>query len=113
MLDQSEETMVNFPICSIPLGFSGNDYMVVKTVELYYKLGQPEKGRDLAVRYADEVLSSAAFYLEFYAFAQDEFELCGNYIYFLSDVLKAAGDKELSSTVESRFSDMVGSATAN
>ena len=113
MLDQSEEAMVNFPICSIPLGFSGNDYMVVKTVELYYKLGQPEKGRDLAVRYADEVLSSAAFYLEFYAFAQDEFELCGNYIYFLSDVLKAAGDKELSSTVESRFSDMVGSATAN
>ena len=113
MLDQSEETMVNFPICSIPLGFSGNDYMVVKTVELYYKLGQPEKGRDLAVRYADEVLSSAAFYLEFYAFAQDEFELCGNYIYFLADVLKAAGDKELSSTVESRFSDMVGSATAN
>ena len=113
MLDQSEETMVNFPICSIPLGFSGNDYMVVKTVELYYKLGQPEKGRGLAVRYADEVLSSAAFYLEFYAFAQDEFELCGNYIYFLADVLKAAGDKELSSTVESRFSDMVGSATAN
>ena len=113
MLDQSEETMVNFPICSIPLGFSGNDYMVVKTVELYYKLGQPEKGRDLAVRYADEVLSSAAFYLEFYAFAQGEFELCGNYIYFLADVLKAAGDKELSSTVESRFSDMVGSATAN
>ena len=113
MLDQSEEAMVNFPICSIPLGFSGNDYMVVKTVELYYKLGQPEKGRELAVRYADEVLSSAAFYLEFYAFAQDEFELCGNYIYFLADVLKAAGDKELSSTVESRFSDMVGSATAN
>ena len=113
MLDQSEAAMVNFPICAIPLGFSGNDYMVVKTIELYYKLGQPEKGRELAVKFADELLASAAFYLEFYAFAQDEFELCGNYVYFLADVLKAAGEKELSSTVETRFSDMIGTATKN
>ena len=111
MLDQSEAAMVNFPICAIPIGFSGNDYMVVKTVELYYKLGQQEKARALAVRYADEVLSSAAFYLEFYSFAQDEFELCGNYIYYLADVLKAAGDKELGEQVEKGLTDMVSSAT--
>ena len=97
----------------VNLGFSGNDYMVVKTIELYYQLGQPEKGRELAVKFADELLASAAFYLEFYAFAQDEFELCGNYVYFLADVLKAAGEKELSSTVETRFSDMIGTATKN
>ena len=113
MLDQSEAAMVNFPVCSIPLGFSGNDYMVVKTVDLYYKLGQKEKGRELAVKYADEVLSSAAFYLEFYSFAQSEFELCGNYIYYLADVLKAGGEKELGETVEKRFSDLIASAKAN
>ena len=112
MLDRSEEAMVNFPVCAIPLGFSGNDYSVVKTIELYYKLGQSGKGRELATEYADELLASAAFYLEFYAFAQDEFELCGNYVYFLADVLKAAGEKELSSTVETRFSNLVSSATA-
>ena len=110
MLDRSEEAMVNFPVCSLPIGFSGNDYMVVKTAELYYKLGQPDKGRALAVKYADEVLSAAAFYLEFYAFAQDEFELCGNYIYYLADVLKAAGESELSKTVEKRFSDLIATA---
>ena len=112
MLDQSEAAMVNFPVCSIPLGFSGNDYMVVKTVDLYYKLGHGEKGRELAVKYADEVLAAAAFYLEFYAFAEDEFELCGNYIYYLSDVLEQGGEKELGKQIEKRFSDLVESATA-
>ncbi len=112
MLDQSEAAMVNFPVCSIPLGFSGNDYMVVKTVDLYYKLGHGEKGRELAVKYADEVLAAAAFYLQFYAFAEDEFELCGNYIYYLSDVLEQGGEKELGKQIEKRFSDLVESATA-
>jgi hypothetical protein len=112
MLDQSEAAMVNFPVCSIPLGFSGNDYMVVKTVNLYYKLGHGEKGRELAVKYADEVLAAAAFYLEFYAFAEDEFELCGNYIYYLADVLEKGGEKELGKQIEKRFSDLVESATA-
>ena len=112
MLDQSEAAMVNFPVCSIPIGFSGNDYMVVKTVDLYYKLGHGEKGRELAVKYADEVLAAAAFYLEFYAFAEDEFELCGNYIYYLSDVLEQGGEKELGKQIEKRFSDLVESATA-
>jgi hypothetical protein len=112
MLDRSEAAMVNFPICALPIGFSGNDYMVVKTVDLYYKLGQAEKGRELAVKYADEVLAAAAFYLEFYAFAEDEFELCGNYIYYLADVLKSAGEKELGKQVEKRFTDLVGSAAA-
>ena len=104
--------MVNFPLCAIPIGFSGNDYMVVKTIDLYFKLGQPEKARALAVKYADEVLASAAFYLEFYSFAQDEFELCGNYIYYLADVLKAAGEKDLGAEVEKRLTDMIDSATA-
>ena len=113
MLDQGEAAMVNFPVCALPLGFSGNDYMVVKTVEMYYKLGQTEKGRDLAVRFSDELLSATRFYLEFYSFAKDEFELCGNYIYYISDVLKAAGEKDLSERIEKNFADMVGSATAN
>ena len=112
MLDRSEAAMVNFPICAIPIGFSGNDYMVVKTVELYYKLGQPDKARELAVKYADELLASSAFYLEFYSFAQDEFELCGNYVYYLADVLKGAGEKELGTQIEKKFSDMIDSATA-
>ena len=112
MLDRSEAAMVNFPICAIPIGFSGNDYMVVKTVELYYKLGQPDKARELAVKYADELLASSAFYLEFYSFAQDEFELCGNYVYYLADVLKSAGEKELGTQIEKKFTDMIDSATA-
>ena len=112
MLDQCEEVMVNFPVCAIPLGFSGNDYMVVKAVELYCKLGQKEKARELAKKYADEVLAAATFYLEFYSWAKDEFELCGNYVYFLADSLKAGGEKELGESVEKGFSDLIASAKA-
>jgi hypothetical protein len=103
---------VNFPLCALPLGFSGNDYSVVKTIELYYKLGEGEKASEMSVRLLNELIEAAAFYLEFYAFAQDEFELCGNYIYFLSDIVKAGGDKELSSKIEKSFSDLMASATA-
>ena len=112
MLEQSEAAMVNFPLCALPLGFSGNDYSVVKTVELYYKLDQAEKAREMAAAFSNELLAAAAFYLEFYAFAQDDFELCGNYIYFLCDAVKAAGDKELSSSIEKSLGDMMASATA-
>ena len=110
MLDQSEEVMVNFPLCAIPLGFNSNDYMVIKTIDMYFKLGQPEKARAMATKFADELLHSAMFYLEFYAFAKDEFELCGNYIYYLSDVLKADGEKDMSAAIEKVFSEMVSSA---
>jgi len=111
MLEQSEAAMVNFPLCAIPLGFSGNDYMVVKTVELYYKLGQPEKGRAMAEQYIADLMKATRFYLEFYAYGRDDFELCGNYIYFLADVLKAAGEKQMSKDLEKQFSDLVGAAT--
>ena len=111
MLERSEAAMVNFPLSAIPLGFSGNDYMVVKTIELYYKLGQSEKGKELAGRFYQELMQSTRFYLEFYAYAHEDFELCGNYIYFLSDVLRDAGEKELSERIDKEFSDLVKSAT--
>ena len=77
---------------------------------MYFKLGQPEKARAMATKFADELLHSAMFYLEFYAFAKDAFELCGNYIYYLSDVLKADGEKDMSAAIEKVFSEMVSSA---
>ena len=112
MLDQSEEVMVNFPVCATPLGFSGNDYMVVKTIGLYYALGQPEKGRALAEKFGEELFKATVFYLEYYAIAHDEFETCRSYIYFLADTLKSVGDKEAGAKVEKLYSDIIASVTA-
>ena len=95
MVDKCCEVMQHYPLETVPIGFSGNDYMVVTMVEDYYLLGQPEKARMLATQMGNELLASAKFYIEFYDWARDEFEMVGQYIYFLSDVMKKGGDTEL------------------
>ena len=51
----------NFPLESISLGFSGNDYMVAQIIENYFHLGEADKATDLAVRFGDQLLETAAF----------------------------------------------------
>ena len=103
MLEKCEEVMWRFPVSAIPVGFSGNDYMVVKMISLYYRLGAVDKARDLAGRFANDLIESASFYFDFYDVAKSEFELCGNYIYYLTDTMKEFGDDELGKAVKARF----------
>ncbi len=108
MLDKCQEVMRHFPLETVPLGFSGNDYMVVNMVEDYYRLGQKDKARELASRLSEQLLVSAKFYSEFYDVAKDEFELAGNYIYYLSDEMRKGGDTELSKSLTDSFLEMLG-----
>lgn len=103
MLEKCESVMANYPLETISIGFSGNDYMVVSMVEDYYALGRPEKARALAEKLARELLVGAAFYTDFYEWAQDEFELTGNYIYFLSEALANGGDAEIGKNLTDTF----------
>lgn len=112
MLDMSQKVMQHFPLETIPLGFSSNDYMVVSMVEDYYALGSKDDARKLATDLAADLLITSKFYLEFYDWAKDDFELAGNYIYYLADVMKAAGDEELSNKISDTFAKLVKSATA-
>ena len=111
MLDKCMEVMANYPLETIPIGFTGNDYMVVEMVSSYYKLGQTEKARDLAVMMANELIISANFYLEFYEYSKSDFELCGNYIYYLADEMKSAGDGDLADQLSKNFSHLVSWAS--
>jgi hypothetical protein len=70
--------------------------MVISMIEDYYLLGQPDKARALATQLGSELLKSAKFYIEFYDWAREEFEIVGQYIYFLADVMKSGGDTDLS-----------------
>ena len=110
MLDKCQEVMRRFPLCSTPLGFSGNDYMVVNIIDQYFKLGQAEKALLLSGQMGGELLEAARFYLEFYDYARDDFELCANYIYLLSDTLKAAGEEETATALTKSLTDLVRSA---
>ena len=110
MLDRCEEVMRNYPLETIPLGFSGNDYMVIEAVSCYYELGQPEKAFALAERMGGELLVSARFYLQFYDWAMDELDLTGNYIYFLADEMKKGGNAEAADKLTGDFVQLVDAA---
>ena len=92
-----------YPLETVPLGFTSNDYMVVQMVSQYLTLGEREKGRDLAVRLSNELMVSARFYLEFYDFARHDFEVVGQYIYILADELRSHGEEELAKEIEGRL----------
>ena len=106
MLDRCAEVMEHYPLETVPLGFSGNDFMVVEAVRDYYALGQPEKALALATRMGEELLVSANFYLQFYDWAPDELDMVGGYIYLLSDEMKTGGDTEAAEKLLDAFSQM-------
>jgi tetratricopeptide (TPR) repeat protein len=115
MLDKCQEVLdqKSYPLETIPVGFSGNDYMVCEMISQYYRLGEPDKARSLAVDLFNELLISARFYMEYYDFAQSEFELCGQYVYYLQDILDSAGDKELAKKIGDNFESLMGYLTGD
>ena len=108
MLDKCRDITRDFPLEGVPLGFSGNDYMVISMVEDYYKLGAADKAVELGAAMAQELLVSANFYNKFYTYAKEDFELIGNYIYFLAEVMEKGGDKALAKELKDNFMAMLG-----
>ena len=108
MLDKCRDITRDFPLEGVPVGFSGNDYMVISMVEDYYKLGAADKAVELGSAMAQELLVSANFYNKFYTYAKEDFELIGNYIYFLAEVMEKGGDKALAKELKDNFMAMLG-----
>ena len=111
MLDTCCEIMHRYPLSGIPLGFSSSDYMVIKMIEQYYKLGRPEKARALGAELGESLIGNAKFYISFYEYARSEFEMCVNYVYYLNDALKAGGDEALAKDMMTKMENMVSAAT--
>ena len=97
MMDMCQEVFPeqNFPLETIPLGFSGNDYMVAQMIENYYYLGAPEKARELATRLGDGLLQTCGFYLHWGSLGRSEFEAGSRVLLYVADVCKQYGDKDL------------------
>ena len=57
------------------------------------------------------LLQSAKFYIEFYDWAREEFEVVGQYIYFLADVMKQAGDNDLAKQLTDGLVALVDAAS--
>ena len=111
MLDRSCYVTRRLPLESIPIGLSTNDYIVIGMVEAYYDLGDVDSARALGAQMAADLLESARFYLEFFEFGKSELDLCANYIYFLSDVMKEGGDEDLAVKLSDGFNKLLDWAT--
>ncbi|MBO4742337.1 MAG: DUF2723 domain-containing protein [Bacteroidales bacterium] len=111
LLDHCQEIMHRFPLDGIPIGMSSSDYTVISMIDLYYKIGARDKGRKLAAEMGASLLESAQFYIDFYEFAQDEFENCGSYIYFLADILTDNDDQALADKITDGLSMIIDIAT--
>ena len=103
----------NFPLESIPLGFTANDYMVMQMVENYYYLGEKDKARELGLKLADSLLDSSRFYLEFIDFASSNFESTHHCLMYLAETFKQYGDKELSDKVLDSLDMLIRVATGD
>ena len=114
ILDMCQENVPEetYPLDMTYLGFS-NEYMVIEMIESYYKAGAPEKARELAGKFAGQILPSAAFFLNHYDFARQNFEHCYNYIGILADVVEHYGDEQLAEAIRSSYNDIIGSQAGN
>ena len=93
VLDKCQESMPDnvWPLESIPLGFTTNDYMVVNMVSDYFAVGAPDKAAELGLKLGRELIQSTQFYMDFYDYAQSEFETCCQFLYYLIDELEKGG----------------------
>ncbi len=114
ILDMCQENVPEetYPLDMTYLGFS-NEYMVIEMIESYYKAGAPEKARELAGKFAGQILPSAAFFLNHYDFARQNFEHCYNYIGILADVVEHYGDEQLAEDIRSSYNDIIGAQAGN
>ena len=101
ILDKAQESVPaeSYPLETICIGFYHNNLAVIGMIEAYMKAGAPEKGKELAEAFNSELLQSALFFMENYDIKKSDFELCCNCVYYLSDILKQHGEKELSSKI--------------
>ncbi len=107
MITRCLEVMRRYPMETIPLGMGSNDYLVMNIIDDCYKLGMQTKARELGTNFAAELLVSSRFYLGFYEFAKDEFEMCGSYIYYLADVFRKYNENDLADRLTDTFSQML------
>ena len=117
MMDMCQEKFPeeNFPLESICVGFSGNDYMVAQMVENFYYLGScgmldeessaraTSEASALAERFGDLLLETANFYLNWGNLGSSELETATRVLLYVADVCKEYGNEELSTTLEEQF----------
>jgi len=95
-----------FPYDLSYYGFS-NELMSLELVEMYFAAGNPDKAKEIAQAFVDELLVSANFFIQYYDYAKSEFETACKYIYYVSDTLADNGEEALGKEMEKKLSDII------
>ena len=114
VLDKCMESVpaTTYPLETVCIGFAANDLRVMDLVSLYYKAGEPEKARDLADRYEAELKQSLVFFLDFYDYAQQDFEYAYQMVQYLCDIYDQAGEEDRSEALLSWMEDLLNRVLA-
>ena len=124
MMDMCQEKFPksNFPLETICVGFSGNDYMVAQMIENYYYLGSSgllddeqsarakASAAELAAEFGDLLFETVTFFLDWGSLGTSEFETASRVILYVADVCKEYGDTDLSKDIEDRFNLLIKAA---
>ncbi len=107
LLDMCQESV---PESVIPqdisaYGFSNEQYMTLM-IDLYYKAGESAKAAEMAARFSDSLLESAAFFMRYPDWAKDNFDLCYNCLAHLAGLTREHGHTEISDSIVRRFNEM-------
>jgi hypothetical protein len=86
-------------------GFSNEQYMTLM-IDLYYKAGESAKAAEMAARFSDSLLESAAFFMRYPDWAKDNFDLCYNCLAHLAGLTREHGHTEISDSIVRRFNEM-------
>ena len=70
-----------------------------------------DDARKLATDYSREILSAAAFYLEFYKYAKSEFDQCQSFIYYFANRLRQYGVNDIADETENALEAMISAVS--
>lgn len=105
MLDKCREVLKPelWPYDNSVLGWNSNALYPIEMVKDYYIVGNSEKARGVALKLKEELLQNINFYLDFYPLCKSEFEYDCNLVYYLSNEVAKAGDKDFADELEKSF----------
>ena len=103
----------NYPL-NTGVIYSINEYAIIQAVELYYRVGAPEKGRKLAQAFTKETLKAIDLYISPYGggfLAKNELDSSFSIMYYLLDVLKTSEDTDTAQEIEEQLRKIVAAAS--
>ena len=107
LLDMCRECV---PESVIPLDLTSyglsNEQSVIMMIDMYYKAGRPDVAAEIACRFSDSLLESAAFYMKYPDWAQGHFETCYDCLVLLAGMAHENGHTELSYSIVRRFNGL-------